>query len=115
MKNVAVVVTMLFLSCSLLVGQTNPGGRMDEGKVYGGYQYTAIDTHAIQDTLNLQHVIDPTFPLLNFGNHQNLHGWNFGAQEDIAKWFGVVVDLPPIFSPGIMRLSPGLGFRTLPL
>jgi len=21
-------------------------------------------------------------------------------------------DLPPIFSPGIMRLSPGLGFRT---
>jgi hypothetical protein len=23
-----------------------------------------------------------------------------------------VIDLPPIFSPGIMRLSPGLGFRT---
>jgi DNA-binding response OmpR family regulator len=24
----------------------------------------------------------------------------------------IVLDLPPIFSPGIMRLSPGLGFRT---
>jgi hypothetical protein len=29
-----------------------------------------------------------------------------------AEYVQNVDDLPPIFSPGIMRLSPGLGFRT---
>src|SRR6185369_17444962 len=33
------------------------------------------------------------FPLINFGDHQDLGGWNFGVQEDITKWFGVVVDV----------------------
>jgi hypothetical protein len=30
----------------------------------------------------------------------------------VDPWGSTLADLPPIFSPGIMRLSPGLGFRT---
>ena len=34
--------------------------------------------------------------------------------EAVEKIVEVGVDLPPIFSPGIMRLSPGLGSLTQP-
>lgn len=93
MRSVCVFVALLCLTCALSAGQASPPDSFDQWKVYGGYQYTQLDTHAVQDALNLQHAIDPTFPLVSFGNHQNLNGWNFGLQEDITKWFGVVVDV----------------------
>jgi hypothetical protein len=62
-------------------------------ELYGGYQYTRIDTHAIQDLFNLEHALDPSVPLVNFGAHQGLNGWNFGGQENTNSWFGGVVDV----------------------
>src|SRR5436305_15119957 len=93
MRSICAFAAVLCLTCVLSVGQASPAASFDQWKVYGGYQYTKLDTHAVQDALNLQHAIDPTVPLLNFGNHQDLSGWNFGVQEDITKWFGVVVDV----------------------
>ena len=88
------VATLLSMCACSSVAQVTGTSDFHELKVYGGYQYTQLDTHAVQDALNLEHAIDPAFPLLDFGNHQNLNGWNFGLQEDaFAKWFGVVVDV----------------------
>ncbi|MCU1271585.1 MAG: hypothetical protein JWN74_2879 [Acidobacteriaceae bacterium] len=85
-----VLVSLSIVSAAQITGSSD----FHELKVYGGYQYTQLDTHAAQDQLNLQHALDPTFPLLNFGNHKNLSGWNLGVEEDTyAKWFGLVVDI----------------------
>ena len=93
MRRICVCAAVLFLACVLSAGQASPPESFNQWKVYGGYQYTMLDTHAVQDALNLQHALDPTFPLINFGDHQDLGGWNFGVQNDITKWFGVVVDV----------------------
>lgn len=93
MRVVLAIVAMLCLTCSFNAAQINQGGQLNEWKIYGGYQYTALDSHSVQDALNLEHLIDPNFPSLDFGNRQNLNGWNFGVQEDVTKWFGVVVDV----------------------
>jgi opacity protein-like surface antigen len=86
---------------------------IDQVKIYGGYQYTSLDTHAVQDALNLQHTLDPTFPLLNFGSHQNMHGWNFGGEEDtLAPWFGVVVDVSGTYGENNINLGTVAGVTT---
>ncbi len=93
MRYICASVVLVCLSV-VSVAQVTGSSGFHEVKVYGGYQYTQLDTHAVQDEFNLQHVLDPAFPLLNFGNHQNLSGWNVGVEEDTyAKWFGIVVDL----------------------
>lgn len=83
-----VVATLVFATCMCAQETETPAG-----EIYGGYQYTRIDTHAVQDFFNLQHVLDPTIPLVNFGSHQTQHGWNFGVQENMNNWFGGVVDV----------------------
>ena len=93
------------ISCLTCVGQASPPENFDQWKVYGGYQYTRLDTHAVQDAFKLQHALDPTFPLVNFGDRQNLNGWNFGMQEDITKWFGVVVDVGGGFGTNNINLA----------
>lgn len=87
-QKLALLVVATLVSATFARAQDTPAG-----EIYGGYQYTRIDTHAVQDALNLEHVLDPTFPLVDFGAHQNLNGWNFGVQENMNSWFGAVVDI----------------------
>src|SRR5437868_5163401 len=62
------------------------------GQVYGGYQYTRLDTGAEQDALNL-FTLEQGIPAINVGRHQSLNGWSFGAQENLNSWFGGIVDV----------------------
>ena len=113
MRSVCAFAILFFLTCSLSVAQSNSNADFDEFKIYGGYQYVSLDTHAVQDALNLEHVVDPTFPLLNFGNHQSLNGWNFGAEEDtLAKWFGVVVDVGGAYGTNNVDLGTAGGISS---
>jgi len=82
------VATLVFATCMCAQEANTPAG-----EIYGGDQYTRIDTHAVQDFFNLERVLDPTLPLVNFGAHQTQHGWNFGVQENMNNWFGGVVDV----------------------
>lgn len=109
MRDVLAVAATLCLTCSFIAAQASHGVQVNEWKVYGGYQYTALDSHSVQDALNLEHLINPTFPLLNFGNRQNLNGWNFGIQEDITRWFGVVVDVGSGYAEKRLLLSSNGG------
>jgi hypothetical protein len=109
MRNICAFTALLCFTCVLSAAQSN----FDEVKIYGGYQYTRFDTHALQDAFNLQHALDPTFPLLNFGSHQSLHGWNFGGEEDtLAKWFGVVIDVSGTYGTNNVNLSSIAGIST---
>lgn len=56
-------------------------------ELYGGYQYTRISTGFVQDQLNLQHQLNPTVPLFNFGRHQNLNGWKWARERQPLVWW----------------------------
>ena len=113
MKNVLVVVAVLSLSVPLLSAQRRSEAPTDEWKIYGGFQYSSLDTHSVQDFLNLEHIINPSlFPQLDFGNRQNLNGLNAGIQEDIRPWFGVVVDVGSGFGEKRILLNSGGGVNT---
>jgi hypothetical protein len=99
----------LCLTSTFIAAQTSYNSNLNEWKLYGGYQYVALDSHSVQDALNLEHVIDPAFPLLNFGDHQHLNGWNFGIQNDITKWFGVVVDVGGSYGETRLLVDSGGG------
>lgn len=88
MHKPALLLLLVLVSATCAFSQVTPAG-----EIYGGYQYTRLDTHAVQDALNLEHALDPTFPLINFGAHQRQDGWNFGLQENMNDWFGGVVDV----------------------
>lgn len=86
----SIVVLTFFFSTLTVFAQTNT----PQWEVYGGYQYSRIDTGFIQDQFDLLHAENPAvIPPLNFGTHQNLNGWNFGGQENVNSWFGGVVDV----------------------
>jgi hypothetical protein len=93
MKKLLVLAAGLSLTSMFTQAQSIPPVRVNEWKLYGGYQYTALDTHSVHDALKLEHVVNPLFPQLTVGNRQHLDGWDFGIQNDITKWFGVVVDV----------------------
>jgi hypothetical protein len=112
MRNLLVIFAVMCLACSIAPAQTKPGVQLNEWKLYGGYQYVSADTHSIQEALNLEHAIDPEFPALKFGNRQNLNGWNFGIQEDITKWFGVVVDVGGSYGERRILLLASDGINT---
>jgi Outer membrane protein beta-barrel domain len=112
MRNICAFIVLLCLTY-VCAAQSNSNDNFEEVKIYGGYQYTRLDTHAVQDALNLQHALDPTFPLLNFGSHQSLYGWNFGGEEDtLAKWFGVVVDVSGTYGTNNVNLGSVAGIST---
>ena len=113
MRYFCVLTVVVCLTCAVGAAQSSSNADFHEVKIYGGYQYTRLDTHAVQDALNLQHALDPTFPLLNFGSHQSLHGWNFGAEEDtLAPWFGVVVDVSGSYGTNNIDLGSVAGITT---
>lgn len=112
MRRCWTIAATLFLTCVCAAAQSRSITVFDEWKIYGGYQFLSADTHAVQDALNLAHVVDPTFPLLHFGNRQNMNGWDFGVQEDITKWFGVVVDGGGSYSERRVLLSSSGGVNT---
>jgi hypothetical protein len=105
MKKVSNLAAAMCLMCTFAIGQANPSGLLDEWKIYGGYQYVAGDTHSVQEALNLEHALNPGFPLLHFGNRQNMNGWNFGVEESITKYFGFVVDAGGAYSERRISLS----------
>jgi opacity protein-like surface antigen len=93
----------LLLTCLTSAAQDN-----SEWQLYGGYQYTQIDTHAVQDIFNLLHVLEPTVPLVNYGAHQNMKGWDFGLQQNTNSWFGGVLDVSGSYDTNNLRvLSTG--------
>jgi len=113
MKHIYALCVLVCLNCLQAAAQTTSSSDFHELKVYGGYQYTHLDTHAVQDALNLQHILDPSFPQLNFGRYQSLHGWNFGIEEDaFAKWFGVVADVGSGFGTNSLNVGSGGGITT---
>jgi hypothetical protein len=111
MRKVAVFASMLWLLSTFAVAQANPSGLLDEWKIYGGYQYLSADSHSVQEALNLEHAINPTFPLLNFGNRQNMSGWNFGVEESITSHFGFVVDAGGAYSEKRILLDSSGGIN----
>ena len=112
MRNLLVLFAVLCVACSIAPAQNSAAVQLNEWKMYGGYQYVSADTHAVQEALNVQHAFDPSFPLLNFGNRQNLNGWNGGIQEDITKWFGVVVDVSGSYGERRILLFSSGGVNT---
>lgn len=94
MRTCCVLISLLLLTSLAVVAQTSGKSEpFDQWKLYGGYQFTSLDSHAVQDAFNLARVEDPTFPVINFGERQKTNGWDAGFQEDVTKWFGVVVDV----------------------
>lgn len=112
MRRFLTVAATLYLISIGAAAQSRSTSAFDEWKIYGGYQFTSADTHGVQDALNLEHAIDPAFPLLHFGNRQSMNGWDFGMQEDITKWFGVVVDGGAGYSERRILLSSISGVNT---
>jgi hypothetical protein len=109
MKKLLVIAAVLFSTTAVIQAQTEPAARINEWKLYGGYQYTALDTHSVQDALNLQHLVNPGFPQLKVGNRQHLDGWDLGIQNDITKWFGVVLDVAGTYKETRLLLSSSGG------
>ena len=61
-------------------------------QIYGGFQYTRLDTASVQDAVDLA-ALQAGVPTINFGRHQNLYGWCFGGQQNLNSWFGGIVDV----------------------
>lgn len=112
MRHCLRVATILLLTCICATAQSRSTALFNEWKIYGGYQFTSADSHGVQDALNLEHTIDPAFPLLHFGNRQNMNGWDFGMQEDVTKWFGVVLDGGGAYSERRILLNSSGGVNT---
>ncbi len=94
------------LACLVWLCLPSLADDLEEIKLYGGYQFTRLDSHAAQDALNLQNAINPTFPLLKFGNYQNLNGWNAGLDESaFAKWFSIVADVSGSYGTNNVNLG----------
>lgn len=62
MRNICAIAALLCLACVLSAAQSSSNAEFDEVKFYGGYQYTRLDSHAVQDVLNLQHALDLRSP-----------------------------------------------------
>jgi hypothetical protein len=80
------------------------------GQVYGGYQYTRLDTSAVQDEINLA-ALEAGVPTINVGRHQKLNGWSFGAQENLNSWFGGVVDVSGTYYTKSVLLQQSGGIK----
>lgn len=103
------VTLIVFSACAFAQDTSTPAWG-----IYGGYQYTRIDTSAVQDLINLEHALDPSVPLVNFGAHQNQNGWNFGIQENTNSWFGGVVDVSGNYGTKYIKVlsSSGISVST---
>ena len=88
LKRLIFTLTLVVSTFAVAQDSTTPQWQLN-----AGYQYIRMDTGFVQDALNLAHDIDPSFPQVNFGRHQSMHGWNFGAQENINSWLSGVVDV----------------------
>jgi opacity protein-like surface antigen len=85
--------------------------QLPSGAIYGGYEYFRADTGAVQDSLNLA-AFGTGFPPINFGRSQNMHGWNFGLQENFTSYFGGVVDAGGAYINKKTTLSQGGGLTS---
>src|SRR5438132_12797489 len=83
-KGLWLAVTLILASLTAFAQNVAP-----VGQVYGGYQYTRLDTSAVQDEINLA-ALEAGVPTIKVGRHQNLNGWSFGGQENLNSWFGGV-------------------------
>jgi len=86
-------------------------GQLPSGAIYGGYQYVRLDTTHEQEALNLA-AFQQVIPAVNFGRHQNMHGWNFGLQENLNSWFGGVVDVGGSYIDKKITVTQGAGLTT---
>ena len=67
-------------------------------ELHAGYQFTRQQTGQIQTVVNSLSAFSGS-PTLSVGNHLNMNGWDFSAQENMNSWFGGIVD----FSGGYGR------------
>jgi opacity protein-like surface antigen len=79
-------------------------------QVYGGFQYTRLDTSAVQDEINLA-ALEAGVPTINVGRHQNLYGWTFGGQENLNSWFGGVFDVSGTYYTKSVLLQQSAGIK----
>ena len=86
-------------------------GQLPSGAIYGGYQYVRLETTHEQEALNLA-AFQQVIPAVNFGRHQNMHGWNFGFQENFNSWFGGVVDVGGSYIDKKITVTQGAGLTT---
>lgn len=94
--------TLTLAFCSVATAQQS---NTPQWEIYGGYQYTRVGTGFVQDELDLLHTNDPAIPPLPFGRHQNMSGWNFGAQENLNNWFGGVADVSGSYKTNYIDLG----------
>ena len=87
MRTVSAVLAFLFLACVSASAQDN-----FEWRIYGGYQYSRVDTTSTQTFLNATHLFNPAIPAINYGTRQNLNGWDVGIEQDGRWGIGAVVD-----------------------
>jgi opacity protein-like surface antigen len=78
------------------------------GQIYGGFQYTRLDTASVQDAVDLA-ALQAGVPTINFGRHQSLYGWCFGGQQNLNSWFGGIVDVSGTYLTKRVLLSQSGG------
>jgi opacity protein-like surface antigen len=105
LKGSYLVMTLMLASLTAFAQTNAPAGQF-----FGGYQYTRLDTGAVQDAINL-FVLANGSPAVDFGRHQNLNGWSVGGQENINNWFGVAVDLSGTYDTKKLLLAQSGSFN----
>ncbi len=79
-----------FLSLAIFLSSPASGQDFSKAEVFGGYSYLHVDTQGLStSSLNNECniVFGGTCPI-TFGIHRGFNGWNFGAQDNVNKWFG---------------------------
>jgi opacity protein-like surface antigen len=104
MKSLSLV--LVVMSVSVFAQTTAP-----VGQIYGGFQYTRLDTASVQNVVDLA-ALQAGVPTINFGRHQNLYGWCFGGQQNLNGWFGGIVDVGGTYLTRKVLLSQSGGVNT---
>lgn len=86
MKIAAILLSLIFGAVSVAAAQDNP-----QWELFGGYQYTRLNTGNAQNELNLA-AQTLGIPPLTLGSNLNLSGWDSSLQENSNHWAGGVLD-----------------------
>ena len=80
------VLLSLILLVTAAAAQDNP-----QWELFGGYQFTRLNTLSAQDQLNVATQL-LALPAISIGSHVNMSGWNTSLQENRNRWLGGVLD-----------------------
>jgi len=100
MKKALLLSVVLFVTCQFSPAQDQP-----RWELFAGYQYTRLDTHDVQKSLDLV-TSSSGLPPLDLGNHLNLNGWNVSLQENPLNWIGLIFDVGGSYGKKDVNLAP---------